>query len=163
MARIILGVLMLTAALFAQEAAPNPAQKTSEPPAAAKVFPQLVGEWSCEGTFQGQPAMATASFTMANGKLHFDYQLLKAGKAFFKGTGIYQSKTQKGVWVDSAGNAYVLKTTFTAESMATEWKDFESVRGYSLYRLTDANTLMITDEVNGKDGRLPFVQFTCKR
>ena len=157
-ARIGFCTVLLATGLFAQTASTNPNE-----PSSAKVFPQLMGSWSCEGTFQGQPATATASFTMVSGNLHLEYQLLKAGRAFFKGTGIYQSKTLKGVWVDSAGNAYVLKTTFTADSMATEWKDFESVRGFSLYRLADANTLNITDEVNGKDGRRPFVQLTCKR
>ncbi len=126
------------------------------------VFTKLKGAWSCQGTFTGKPAVGRAEFLVVNGRLHLEYQLGPLGKPYFTGSGSYH-KAGKGVWTDSAGNAYVLKETFTSDSMATEWRDFERTRGYSLYRIVDANTLAITDEINSQDGRRPFTEFKCNR
>lgn len=156
-ARLVMLALLLPFILIAQEKAAPPATA-----AASAVFPLLVGNWSCEGTFSGKPATGKANFSLVEGNLELDYRLLRDGKPFFTGKGIYHPRTGKGVWIDAFGNAYVLKTSFSPDAMSTEWNDTTSIRGFSTYQVSDG-VLSLTDEVNGKDGRKPFTMFQCRR
>lgn len=160
-ARSAMVLLFLSCTLAAQSKTETTVSKP-DVQASSAVFSLLAGNWSCEGTFNGQPATGDANFVVVNGNLELDYRILRGGKLFFSGKGIYHPRSSKGVWIDAFGNAYVLKLTLTADSLSSQWNDLTTIRGFSTYQVKDG-ILSLTDEANGKDGRRPFTLFKCKR
>jgi quercetin dioxygenase-like cupin family protein len=104
------------------------------------------GFWSGEGTFQGKPVKAEATWAPAlDGKFNeLSVKIRTSESQSFSGRALYGANLQAS-WSDSTGNAYGVQGKWDGTKLVSTWGD----RGRSTYALTDKGELEIIDEIKG--------------
>jgi hypothetical protein len=124
-------------------------------PPQAPIIDRLAGQWSGEGTVNGQRVRADAVFDVVlQGRFtRLQYRFV-AGPATFEGHGYYTCEREKcrGQWFDSQGSQHLLSCVQEANSFTAEWSTGTTPRGRTEYKLASATTLVVTDWIRTPAG-----------
>lgn len=127
----------------------------------AEVWRSLYGDWSGAGTVRGMQADVALSFRPLlqdrGRQLSFRNRMRGEDGAewLFQAEAIYlcdASDVCRGHWYDSRGSVLALTATPQARSLVVEWGDAATEQGRTTYAVQADGGLVITDEVQHKDG-----------
>lgn len=169
----------LSLALFAfvLVAAPPPvvAQTSSEGQSLLKsLFFRLPGNWQGEGVVGGNPSRIEMSWApVLDGRfMRVTWRNVMTtrdgSEQRFEGEGTYRpipdgAGVLVGTWFDSQGALHPLAGTMAGDSLVTRWGRPDGALGRTTYRLLDANTLRVRDELQRGTSWLTFGISTFQR
>jgi len=173
-------LLFLAAAAAGAHVAPRPGQ-TEGLPADAPIALQetewpavvvaLEGDWEGSGTLFGSPASFAMSWHRSLGdrfvRLVFRNALVTddgtspvlQAEAFYRPA---EDGGLSGHWFDTRGEVVTLRARVADDRIVTEWQA-SSESGRTTYRLVDADTVEVVDEVLGANGLQEFGRATYTR
>lgn len=147
------------------------ATATSQGPTWPPVVAALEGDWEGSGTLFGSAASFTMSWERSLNdqflRLTFGNALVTddgnspvlAAEAFYR-AGADGSLT--GYWFDTRGEVVTLRARVTDDRIVTDWQA-SSESGRTTYRVVDADTVEVVDEVRGANGLQEFGRATYAR
>jgi hypothetical protein len=144
------------------------AQETAWP----AVVTALQGEWQGEGTLFGNPATFTMEWSAALGdrfvRLRFSNALVNEGgsspiisaEAFYR---VAADGGLEGHWFDTRGYVLTLSARVTDDRIVTDWAAAGVESGRTTYRMIDADTVEVIDEVSREGELQEFGRATYRR
>lgn len=173
-------VLLVAAATPAGARVMSPPGHAGDPPAAAPppqepewpaVVVALEGDWEGSGTLFGSPASFTMSWHRSLGdrfvRLVFRNALVTDDGAspVLQAEAFYRPADDGGLaghWFDTRGEVVTLRARVADDRIVADWQA-SSESGRTTYRVVDADTVEVVDEVVGADGLQEFGRATYTR
>lgn len=139
-------------------------------PATADAPSQLLGEWTAPCEFFGTPARCDLKWKPGAHpsliEMHYTVRAddgekgpLFSGRSTLKQSG----ETLNGYWADSNGSIHPVFARANQTGVETHWGQASTERGRSVYQLTDAGGLEVTDWVLTDAGWQTFMRVVYAR